>query len=123
MTAFMAVILGAFGMLHLLAAETAASGLDSEAMQTFLVERHGGFGFWAVPLVFVALLGPWSVALLLAGLARRGAVSWAAIAVLVVGALVHLFWASELVEVISHWVMAAALVLAAAGLAKTEIRP
>lgn len=121
MTAVMAGTLGAFGMLHLLAAETAARGLDPVAMQAFLVERLGGFGAWSVPLVFLVLLGPWGVALLLAGLARRGAVPWAAFGTVVLGALVHLLWASELGEVISHWVMAAGVVLAATALARADL--
>lgn len=109
--------LGAFAMLHLLALETAAPGLDPVAMNEFLVDRLGaGAGPWIGPMLFVGLLGPVSVLVLLCGVVRVGLGSWLAPALFGAGAVVHAAVPGELVETGSHWLMAAGTTVAAHGI-------
>ncbi|WP_153394589.1 hypothetical protein [Ornithinicoccus halotolerans] len=103
----LAPCLGAFGMLHLLALEMNDSGL----------ERLQGFGAWGLPVFVAAFLGPFLLLLLLAGLARGGEVPWWAAAVVGVGAVLHFFSGSGVVEVVSHWLIAAGMVAGALRLA------
>jgi len=114
--------LGAIGMLHLLAVETAAAGLDTVAMNDFLVQRLGGAGgAWALPVGIAALLLPLAVVLLLTGLARAGHLGWVPMGVFTLGMLLHLVLASnELAEVSSHWLMATGLLLTAVTLWRRE---
>ncbi len=115
---------GGFAMLHLLALEVAAPTLDAAAMDQFLLQRLGaGGGPWLVPLLWTALLMPVAHLLLVFGLARRKVAPWAAPVLLVVGALVHQVVPGEFVEVMSHWVIASGLVVAAAGVWLRQPRP
>jgi len=119
----LAVGLGAFAMVHLLALETAAAGLNGEAMNQFLIERLGeGSGPWTILILFVALVGPWSFALLLVGLVLVRQVSWVSPALFAVGAVAHMLLSAELVETMSLWVMAAGGVLAAYGILRSRAR-
>lgn len=105
--------LGAFGMLHLLALETAAEGLDGTAMEQFLVQQLGeGGGLWSVPVLITAMVLPFALVLLLVGLARSSSITWIAPALFAVGAIVHLLVPGEVVEVASHGIMAAGTVTA-----------
>lgn len=117
----LAVGFGAFSMVHLLALETAAPGLDGAAMNEYLTQRLGdGTGPWIIPITFVALLGPWSFLLMLISLVRLRLAVWAAPAVFVAGAVVHMLIADELAETLSLWAMAAGGVLAAVGIWRTS---
>jgi hypothetical protein len=118
LAAVTAPCLGAFGMLHLLAVETAAPGLDAAAMQQFLVDRLSAApGPWGVPVLFVAFVGTFALPVLAAGLARARVAPWAAAAVAGAGAVLHFFGGGvEALEVASHWVLAAGLAWAAVGL-------
>jgi hypothetical protein len=99
---------GAFAMLHLLAVETAAPGLDGAAMGEFLVERLGqGAGAWAVPVAVFALLAPLGHVLLTTALARRHVVSWAAPALILLGAVGHAVLGTDTTEIASLLTMAA----------------
>jgi hypothetical protein len=99
---------GAFAMLHLLAVETAAPALDGAAMEQFLVERLGqGAGAWAVPIAVFALLAPLGHVLLTAALARRHVVSWAAPALVLLGAVGHAVLGTGTTEIASLLTMAA----------------
>ena len=105
--------LGAFAMLHLLAVETAASGLDGEAMNQFLIEQlSSGVGGWAVPVGIFALVTPLAVVLLLVGLARSRSLNWWPAGVTAAGMILHLIGDTELLEALSHWMIAAGLLLA-----------
>jgi hypothetical protein len=109
--------LGAFGMLHLLAVETTADGLDPGAMEEFLIERlTDSAGPWAVPVLIMALLLPWALVLLAGGLTRLGVASWIAAALVALGALLHAFDPGDSwIEFAGHWVIAAGLAVAAVG--------
>ncbi|WP_157962436.1 hypothetical protein [Homoserinimonas sp. OAct 916] len=123
LTTALAAGLSAFAMVHLLALETAAAGLDGPAMNQFLVERLGdGTGPWVIPIFFVALVGPWSFALLLFGLVRVRRVHWISPVVFVIGALIHLLFAAEILESLSVWVMAAGGMIAAYGILRSRDR-
>jgi hypothetical protein len=99
---------GAFAMLHLLAVETAAPGLDGAAMEQFLVERLGqGAGAWAVPIAVYALLAPLGHVLLTTALARRRVISWAAPTLVLLGAVGHAVLGTGTTEIASLMVMAA----------------
>lgn len=109
----MTTSLGAFAMLHLLAVETAAPGLDPVGMNEFLVDRLGaGAGPWIGPMLLVGLLGPVSVLVLLCGVVRVGLSSWLAPALFGAGAVVHMAVPGEVVETGSHWLMAAGTIVA-----------
>jgi hypothetical protein len=120
-TAVTAPGLGAFGMLHLLAVETAAPGLDAAAMQQFLVERLSEApGAWAVPMLVVAFFGAFALTALVAGLARSGVASWGATALLAAGAVVHLVGGGvDLLEVAGNWGTAVGLAWAAVDVWRT----
>lgn len=121
LTAPLAVGLGAFGMLHLLVLETAAKGLNGPAMNQFLIERLGeGNGPWIIPILFVAVLGPWSFLLLLVCLAREHLAGWVAPALFAAGAVTHMAVPGELVESASLWVMAAGALVAAWGILRSR---
>ncbi len=108
---------GAFAMLHMIALEAAAPGLDEAAMEQFLVERLGaGAGVWVVPIFIAALVAPFAQGLLLIGLARCRVASWAAPGLVLLGAVLHAVLPGEAGEVASHWIMAAGVVLAAYGI-------
>lgn len=125
LTVTIAVGFGSFAMVHLIALETAAAGLDAAAMNQFLIQRLGdGAGPWTVPILFVALLGPWSFLMLLLGLVRLRLVSWLAPAIFTAGALVHMLVSAEMFETMSLWTMAAGATLAAIGILRsTTVRP
>jgi hypothetical protein len=114
--AALAPCLGAFGMLHLLALE----------MDDIALERLQGFGVWGVPVIVVALLGPFMLTVLLAGLARLGHIPWWAVALTGGGALLHLFGGALLdsflgngvSEIVSHWLIAGGMVTASVSLAR-----
>lgn len=113
----MTTSLGAFAMLHLLAVETAAPGLDPVGMNEFLVDRLGaGAGPWVGPMLLVGLVGPVSVLVLLCGVVRVGLSSWLAPALFGAGAVVHMTVPGEVVETGSHWLMAAGTIVAAHGI-------
>lgn len=123
LTVTLAAGLGAFAMVHLVALETAAAGLDGAAMNTFLIQRLGeGTGPWLIPVLFVGLVGPWSVALLLVGLVRVHLVHWASPALFAGGAAMHMLLTGEFFETASHWVMVAGVVLAAHGILRSGAR-
>lgn len=114
LSAILAVSFGAFGMLHLMALETSAPDLDAAAMNQFLLERLGeGTGPWLVPILFAGLLGPWSFFVLLIGMLRVNLVSWVAPTVFMLGAVIHMLVADEMLETASLWIMAAGGLLAA----------
>lgn len=116
LTVTMTTSLGAFAMVHLLAVQTAAPGLDPVAMNEFLVDRLGsGAGPWIGPMLFVGILGPVSVMILLSGVARAGLASWISPALFAAGGIIHAVLPGELVEAGSHWLMASGPVLAAHG--------
>lgn len=100
--------LGAFGMLHLLALE----------MDDTTLEKTQGFGAWGIPVLVVALPGAFLLVLLLASLARLGAVPWWAAGVTFAGAALHLFGGTSLTEIGSHWVIAAGMLIGAVRLAR-----
>lgn len=104
----LATCLGAFGMLHLLALE----------MDDSTLEKTQGFGAWGAPVFVVAFLGAFLLVLLLASLARIGAVPWWAVGVTFAGAVLHLLGGSDLTEVASHWLIAAGMVAGAVRLAR-----
>jgi hypothetical protein len=88
--------------------ETAASGLDGAAMEQFLAERLGeGAGAWAVPIAVYALLASLGHVLLTTALARRRVISWAAPALLLLGAVGHAVPGTGTTEIASLIVMAA----------------
>ncbi|MBB2996548.1 hypothetical protein [Paeniglutamicibacter cryotolerans] len=123
-TAAMATGLGSFAMVHILALETAAAGLDGPAMNRFLVERLGeGTGPWTIPVLFVALLGPWSVVLLLFGLTRVRRIHWISPALFAGGAVAHMLIPGEIPESTSLWVMAVGGILAANGILRSRTHP
>lgn len=108
LTGLLATCLGAFGMLHLLALE----------MDDATLEKTQGFGAWGVPVLVVALLGAFVLVLLLASLARLGAVPWWTVGLTFAGAVLHLFGGSGLTEVAAHWLIAAGMLSAAVSLAQ-----
>lgn len=123
LTAPLAVGLGAFAMLHLVVLETAAEGLNGPAMNQFLIQRLGeGNGPWIIPIIFVAVLGPWSFLLLLTAMVRAHLTHWAAPALFAAGALLHMLVHGEIIETVSLWVMAAGALIAAVGILRSGLR-
>jgi hypothetical protein len=110
------VCLGAFGMLHLLALETAADGLDPAAMNAFLDRLSTAPGWWAVPVGIVGLLGLPAVAVTCLALARAGAVRWWGPGLVSAAAIAHFALAPGAVEIAAQWAMAAGLALVAVDL-------
>lgn len=114
---------GAYAMLHLLAIEAAAPGLDGTAMQQFLVERLGGGGTWNIPVAVIAIIMPFIMLAFVFGLARADAVSWWSPFLVAFGAIVHAFsWASW-VDITSHWFIAVGGLIAAVGLWRATTAP
>jgi hypothetical protein len=104
-------------MLHLLAVETAAEGLDAAAMNEFLTERLAqGAGAWAVPIGVFALLAPVAHVLLTVALARRGVIAWAAPVLVLLGMVGHAVIGSGTSEIVSLWVLAAGAAVAGFGI-------
>jgi len=115
--AFTVPCVGAFAMLHLLAVETAAEGMDAAAMGEFLTERLGqGAGAWAVPVAVFALLAPVAHVLLTVALARRGVIAWAAPVLVLLGMVGHAVIGSGTSEIVSLWVLAAGAAVAGYGM-------
>jgi hypothetical protein len=114
---------GAFGMLHLLAIEAAAPGLDGAAMQQFLVERLGGGGAWNIPVAVAAIVMPFIMLALLYGLARADVVSWWAPFLVAFGAVVHAFGWTSWVDIASHWLIAVGGIVATIGLWRSTTTP
>jgi hypothetical protein len=114
--------LGAFGMLHLLALETTATGLDPAAMDAFLDRLSAAPGWWSIPVAVVALLGLPLLALTCLALARTGAVRWWGPVLVAAAAVGHFAGVSGVTEVASHWTAAAGLALVAIDLIREPAR-
>jgi hypothetical protein len=113
-----AVCLGAFGMLHLLALETAGPDLEPSAMNAFLQRLSEAPGWWSVPVGFVALLGLPVLAATCLWLGRAGAVRWWGPGAVTAAAVAHFALGSGTAEIVSLWVAAAGLLLVGVDLAR-----
>lgn len=114
---------GAFAVFHLLLLETGAAGLDPVAMEQFIVERFKGPGTWGAPVGFFAIGGLTSLLLVLVALARLHIVSVAAPVLLLVGILMEATLGDGMSEIAGHWVVAAAMTVAAPGLWRLATDP
>lgn len=106
-----AVCLGAFGMLHLLALETVGPDLEPSAMNAFLQRLSDAPGWWSVPVGFVALLGLPVLAATCLWLGRAGAVRWWGPGAVTAAAVGHFALGTGTTEIVSLWVAAAGLLL------------
>jgi hypothetical protein len=113
LTLIVAVCLGAFGMLHLMALEAAASSLDPAAMDEFLGRLSEAPGWWSVPVAVVGLLGMPVLALTCLALARAGWVRWWGPGVVSAGAVAHFSIASGVAEIGAIWAVAVGLAIVA----------
>lgn len=113
LTLIVAACLGAFGMLHLMALETAGSGLDPAAMDAFLGRLAEAPGWWSVPVAVVGLLGLPVLALTCLALAHAGWVRWWGPGVVSAAAIAHFSFGSGMAEIGAHWAVAIGLVIVA----------
>lgn len=104
---------GAFAMFHLVLAETTAAGLDSVAMEQFVVDRTAGSGAWGAPVAFYALAGFTASVLMLVALARVRVISWIPAALMLAAFLAETMIPSGMAEITAHWVGALAWGVAA----------
>lgn len=112
-----AVCLGAFGMFHLVALETASAGLDPAAMNAFLERFSVAPGYWALPLAVIGLLAYPLLTVVCVSLARAGIVRWRGPAIAAAATVAHAVGGQGLTELLAGWVMTAGLALVAVDLA------